>query len=255
LKSFIEDTIYAKRIFILALNEVYRGSLEQVAEELHLEYTFFGPCHNNNFGNGILSTVPILDAENWILNSRSPGQHARALLRVSISLKEEANTENHHIFNIFVTHLEHISEKVRLQQMGEVIQIISNWEKTSNDLELKNGHLLLGDLNTMRKKDYSQQHWDKIVTLRKERKWIEDDSPEPLEQVIPFLEHKEYKDCWLEVGKGEFFTAWTHNPLMRIDYIFCSKYFRHSLLSCQRMDSVTQSDHFPLLVEMEIKKY
>src|SRR5689334_6386726 len=101
-----------------------QGSFNALREELNIPYAKFGACHNL-FGNGILSRFPISFAQNHILQSRSDKEHARSLLEAQLSLGEthENDKEECIQWNIFVTHLEHISERVRIQQTKEITSI------------------------------------------------------------------------------------------------------------------------------------
>ena len=92
----------------------------------------------------------------------------RALLRCKIELIEGVS---HARLNVFVTHLEHKSEKVRFHQIKEVLQLIREWEQKDPDSIL--GHILLGDLNTMSKNDYSETQWNNIIQLRIEKNWTD----------------------------------------------------------------------------------
>jgi endonuclease/exonuclease/phosphatase family metal-dependent hydrolase len=110
---------------IVCLNEVYEGSIEYLADELEMDYSFFGPSHSK-FGNGLLSKFPIITTKNHVLNSKSEKKHSRSLIEAQIqfTLCNEEEIEHEVILDVFITHLEHISERVRLKQMEEVMDII-----------------------------------------------------------------------------------------------------------------------------------
>jgi endonuclease/exonuclease/phosphatase family metal-dependent hydrolase len=81
---------------------------------------------------------------------------------------------------------------------------------------------------------------------------LKEGKAEPLELVIPFIEDRGYRDLWIENGKkGQMFTAWTKNPLMRIDYFFASKTFSHKIVECIT-DASPASDHFPITLQIQL---
>jgi endonuclease/exonuclease/phosphatase family metal-dependent hydrolase len=90
-------------------------------------------------------------------------------LKVKISLCCEEVSSN---LNLFLTHLEHISEKVRVQQIQEILEIIENW-KAEESLVQDEGYLLLGDLNALSQQDYTETQWNNIIELKKEKNWLE----------------------------------------------------------------------------------
>lgn len=149
---------------VVALNEVYEGSLEMVANDLEM-YFAFGPCHGC-FGNGLLSKYPILEMKNYILDSKSQNEHTRALLKTTIQITDDIT------FTIFLTHLEHRLEKTRLKQLNEIEKIIESWKNSvsSKDQSL---FFLVGDFNSLTKTDYTISQWNTIFNLRKEKGFTE----------------------------------------------------------------------------------
>jgi endonuclease/exonuclease/phosphatase family metal-dependent hydrolase len=50
-------------------------------------------------------------------------------------------------------------------------------------------------------------------------------------------------------------TVWTPNPLLRIDFVLCSRDFadRFALLDCRTVVECDASDHFPVLLDFGLK--
>jgi len=187
-------------------------------------------------------------SENHVLKAKTPNEHARSLLRVKISLCSEETSSN---LNIFLTHLEHLSEKVRVQQIQEILGIIEEW-KAKESLVQDEGYLLIGDLNALSQQDYTETQWNSIIELKKEKNWLEDGSAVPKSLVIPFLESRGLKDIFKAPGKEELFTAWTHRPTMKIDYMFASpEFLQVHVLSKFYVFPSKASDHFPLVLEFQ----
>eukprot|EP01119_Soliformovum_irregulare_P009327 TRINITY_DN2255_c0_g1_i5.p1 TRINITY_DN2255_c0_g1~~TRINITY_DN2255_c0_g1_i5.p1 ORF type:complete len:207 (-),score=22.05 TRINITY_DN2255_c0_g1_i5:236-856(-) len=205
-----------------------------VADELEMEVVF-GASHGT-FGNGIISRYPIGKSQNHILVHKSDKEHPRSLLRAEILFPETSMT-------IFATHLEHISEKIRLLQIEEVCNI----------MRLEGPHALFGDLNTLCRRDYNEMEWQSVIDLRQERRWIEDGTAEPQIEVIPFLEKQGYRDIFDQVGTGKPWTAWTRRPIMRIDYGFTSSHFPHDLCRSWVCSDIKCSDHFPVRFDIQFR--
>ena len=79
---------------------------------------------------------------------------------------------------------------------------------------------------------------------------------EPLELVIPQMNEFNYLDLFKQYGQGSGLTAWSHRPLMRIDYIFCSSNWQSRnpnfcISKCFVFDTLKKSDHFAVVVELD----
>lgn len=65
-----------------------------------------------------------------------------------------------------------------------------------------------------------------------------------------------YIDAWRAVSEGEGYTFPTWDPHVRLDYMFMPERYQPAVATCQVFNAVpeatTASDHFPLLVELDL---
>lgn len=78
-------------------------------------------------------------------------------------------------------------------------------------------------------------------------------SPTPAQTT--FLEALGGRTSLLTEEERRMCTVWTRNPLMRIDFVFCSRDFarRFALLDCRTVTECDASDHFPVLLDFAPK--
>lgn len=209
---------------IIGLQEVYdnedKETLENLAEALDLNFAFGGAFIN--FGNALLTKLPIKSIKKTRLIHWNDEE--RALLCV--------NFDN---FDVYVTHLDVKSEKVRLNQF-EVIQ---------KNISMEKSHFLMGDFNTLRKDDYSSEMWLKISKIRKEN-FLEILNSELTNKI-----EENYIDCWSQTQSEKLPTC---NYNTRVDYIFYPKKFIDQLkiIKFERIEDHETSDHYPIMLTFEL---
>lgn len=219
-------------------------------------------------------------------------EHARSVICACVLVPE---AEGGGYINVFVVHLEHLSEKIRLLQTQEMLTVIDNWKQQQQQQLRVIGDVMLGDFNAVSRSDYSKLEWQSLMNFRQTRGWLEKPlqtpefvtpdvslmtsesettmetegtllttiktTAEPQVAVIPLLEANGWLDMWLYVNKNSSvdssgsrsfgFTAWSEQPLMRIDYIWCSTVFAEKW-NVEKCEVCTQfpkgSDHFPVVM-------
>lgn len=186
------------------------------------------------FGNALLSRWPVLAHAGHHLTPVE-GRETRGLLEARILLPSGES------FTVYVTHLDHQVEAVRVTQW----QAITTW--TARDRSRP--HVLLGDFNAHNPADYpTPERWQDLRNRVTASGYILED---PL--VVPRIIKSGYVDAFAAVGQGRGETHSTVQPWGRIDYCFVSNALAPALVACRRWDSerVRQaSDHFPLLTEI-----
>jgi endonuclease/exonuclease/phosphatase family metal-dependent hydrolase len=249
----VTEVIRAAAADIVALNEVYhpvqwpeqgRPALPAMAEMLGMnwvfgkatEYPWQGQIEPAGYGNACLSRWPI---RAYAVHRLAPisGREPRNLLEVRLELPDGRP------FTVYVTHLDHQSEAVRLAQIRAALQ----W--TLRDRERP--HLLLGDLNAQSPTDLQRFGQQVEVTASAGAEELTWEEP----RVVPHLLRVGYLDCFTQAGEGEALTWPTSAPQVRIDYIFASSALATKLRCCQRWDfppAAVASDHFPMLAEFEL---
>ena len=99
-----------------------------------------------------------------------------------------------------MTHLDHQKEEARVVQLKEMLSLIDR-EKP---------HILMGDFNSLKKNDYTEEVWNVLTEIRKKNNW-----ELPISDLTDSLERElGYTDTWaatlLQSGKEE----------EKIDYLF-----------------------------------
>jgi endonuclease/exonuclease/phosphatase family metal-dependent hydrolase len=126
--------------------------------------------------------------------------------------------------------------------------------------------VIIGDLNSLCRSDYSEEQWNKIATHRRKSNW-----EAPYSDVLNYLtQQKNYLDayyCFKQPTKQEetqpqdnaesdveaFATVWAKT---RIDYILLSNHFQpQHVLHYERVknrETSYTSDHYPVVVEIAL---
>lgn len=209
----LADALSSLKADVICLNEANRFKTEQLASELKMHFEFI-PAGGKNFGNAILSNTKIIFHKNIQLS------YCRTFTYAKI--------ENIP-FYVCLTHLDHINEKERLRQVDILINFLQA-EKIFNE-----PHVIMGDFNTYRRSDYTEQEWKNIEDERKANSWTM-----PCEGVVHVMD-KHYLDC----SDGKF-TAHVKDPKYRIDYFWT----RNLTISKTKTLNIELSDHYPILLEI-----
>lgn len=237
---------------VVALNEVFhplvppgasRPALDLLAERLRMTAAFgvaltpsdaFAPLAS--YGNALLTRFPLLAHAGHHLTPID-GHEQRGLLEARLLLPEGRKT-----LSIYVTHLDHLSEAVRGEQLTALLQ----W--TTRDRARP--HLLLGDLNALAPGDY-EENPEALAALRSVA-WTSRVASDAF-QVVSRLMRRGYVDAGAASGPEPTFP--TSEPLIRIDYIWASAPLAGQIRWCrpwQTEDTDLASDHFPVLAEIDV---
>lgn len=236
---------------VVGLNEVFHPlpaddlpALARLAQRLDLHFAF-GPTqpsdpHPNHppYGNALLSRWPIMaHAAHHLAPAVSYGK--RGLLEARILLPTGRP------LTVYVTHLDHRSEEVRVAQ----------WAAADTWLARDRGrlHLALGDFNALAESDYAAAGaLERLRAYQAERGW-----PVPAFDLTGRVLKSGYVDAFAAAGGAAAGGAtWpAHAPERRIDYIFLPRASAESLRSCAPLTDplVTEaSDHLPVLAEIDV---
>ena len=221
---------------------------------------FFG--HVDDFyGNAILSAYSTSNVRRVRLDGGSVVKHKhrthrihRGLLVCEVHLPEYMGAK---LLRVATTHLDHMSSAERTIQTRHVLDSIL---LPSAPSLLSLPTVLLGDLNALRKRDYTLQHWAHLQARNRARGWAapaDDDAP-PL-GCLHLLAQRGLSDLYRQRHTREpmnenDFTAHVDDPSYRIDSV-------HADVVCRRMFTVRNawvdrgalvgSDHFPLVVDLD----
>lgn len=237
---------------IVALNEVFhplvpqgvsRPALDLLAETVGMTVAFgvaltpndaFAPLAS--YGNALLTRFPLLAHAGHHLTPIE-GHEQRGLLEGRVLLPDGRRS-----LSIYVTHLDHLSEAARAEQLTALLQ----W--TTRDRSRP--HLLLGDFNTLAPGDYDENP-NALEALRSVE-WMNRVMAEEF-QVVPRLLRRGYVDAAGVTG-GDQLTFPAVDPLVRIDYIWVSKPLASAVRWCRPWkteDTLLASDHLPILAEFD----
>jgi endonuclease/exonuclease/phosphatase family metal-dependent hydrolase len=139
---------------------------------------------------------------------------------------------------LYVTHLDHRSEALRLEQ----------WAAAQTWLARERGrpHLVLGDFNALAAADYAApEALARLRTYQAGRGW-----PAPAFDLVDRVLRAGYVDA-AAAGAAPTFPA--QAPERRIDYIFLPQAWAAGLAACRPIatpEALAASDHLPLLAEL-----
>jgi endonuclease/exonuclease/phosphatase family metal-dependent hydrolase len=248
--DLLAEVISATGADLVGLNEVFHPwrtpagpALTVLANRLGLSYAF-GPTlpvdgvghapDDVRYGNALLSRWPILAyAAHHLAPTVSYGR--RGLLEVRVSLPSGQP------FTIYVTHLDHRSEPIRLEQ----------WASANTWLLRDRGrpHLLLGDFNALAAVDYAApEAVERLSAYQAAQGW-----PTPAFDLVAQVRKAGYVDAFDRAGMGQRSTWPSAEPERRIDYIFLPGILADGLVNCSRWDDPVArgaSDHLPVLAEI-----
>ncbi len=227
----IAEVIESEKPDIVGLQEVDKNfgsrsanqdQVKLLAEKLGMFY-FYGPAivgsdpeNPNLYGNLILSRFPIQESKVHRL-ANEKGMEPRVCLESQIEI-------NNRKFTFMVTHLNHRVNRVRIAQVGDIMNRIEN---------IDGPIVLMGDFNCLPPGEKDGTEWK--------------------EKTMPVaLIMEKFKDSFLLTQKKK-----ESNVLdsRRIDYIFVSPDIASKVKSYrQKRDSVTDvaSDHMPVIVELNL---
>lgn len=243
--------IQSSQADIVALNEVFhplvpagaaQPALDLLAGALGMTYAFgvsltpqfaFAPLAS--YGNALLTRYPLLAHAGHHLTP-APGHEQRGLLEARVLLPDGRTP-----FSVYVTHLDHLSEAVRVQQLTAALQ----W--TVRDRARP--HILLGDLNALAPADY-QADPAALEALKADPQFARLVG-EGME-LIPRLLRRGYVDA--QAGDPQP-TFPAERPRVRIDYICLSAPLAPALRWCRPWiteETAAASDHLPVLAEIDL---
>eukprot|EP00392_Amoebophrya_sp_AT5.2_P000531 g532.t1 len=177
-----------------------------------------------------------------------------------------ADTGDEADLRVFVTHLDHISEAERCTQLQYLQEQI--WSERGGGSPC----LLLGDLNSLTREDYTDDEWRALEERHAEKGWNPPQSgcSDMIKKSAPAWDHGESimvdafelfhttvetkSGCVPAVhklGKEDKFSAHVGQPLYRIDYVFANMEFLryHDVSDAKVLKDIALSDHYPLCVD------
>ncbi len=203
-----------------------------LSDLLQLPYTAF--CNTaHEFGNAILSRFPLTSSINYHTEP-IPNHNNRGMLAVKID--NEFFKDNN--ATLYVTHLDQISEEVRLKQIEQFEKYVHN----SDDFQL-----IMGDFNSLTFDDYSDDYFNiHIHDVRQRNSW-----EGPFNLVTNKMKQNGYSDCWREMNKEAINDqVVTCVYKTRIDYIWRRGELKNGwkINECKIFSTESTTDHNAVLM-------
>ena len=222
----VNDFLTEHNIDVCGMQEVAgESSLKKLKVVKSGEFGYIFDNHKyKTYGNGLVyrkSKFILKNTETHQISEGDPGG-INTLLKVELL---SANCDK--IYTIYVTHLHHKNEHIRLKQVQKIKSVINH----------KTQHFLLGDFNSLTKSDYTENEWKNIENVRLQNKW-----EVPLNLVSEEMS-KSHFDCL-----PPYRSTCKYNS--RIDYIFCTFDHKKFISDVKILDEITASDHKPVVCDV-----
>ncbi|KAL0480879.1 glyS [Acrasis kona] len=213
---------------ILALEEVSNEStLKILSSKIGLTHYLF--CEADVYhGNAVLSKQQISSSKKARIGIGL--NDVRSILQVVVD--HEFMLDN--AASLSVTHLDHASEEVRIEQLETFHEdILSNY---SNKVQI-----VVGDFNSLTLDDYSPKYLEQIAAVRRKTDW-----EIPKENATLWMKKKNFVDVLKQSNKhclDEELKTCRFNT--RVDYIFLRGELKEgwSLSDCKILSSGAATDH------------
>ncbi|CAF3747215.1 unnamed protein product [Adineta steineri] len=204
----------------IAVEEIQNNDKwKKFSQDMSLPYSIYGPWNGNAAGNGILSCYPIQSYSNQQSSLICQGG-TRSFLQCSID-----------DFTCAVTHLDHMEEDVRLEQIKE-------FKPYNPDMDI-----LMGDMNSLTRDDYSDNYYERIIVNKREKSNWE----KPRFDLTHLITQQwNYQDAFKLINpqiKDEQLSTCAYGT--RIDYIYVHPRIneRWNLTKCSIIDTKGVTDH------------
>jgi endonuclease/exonuclease/phosphatase family metal-dependent hydrolase len=192
---------------------------------------------SHEFGNGILSRHPLNSIVKYRTEPVENRYHARGMLAVKIDNEFFKDNDA----KLYVTHLDQISEQIRLKQINQFEKFVHG----SDGLQL-----IMGDFNALTFDDYSDDYFNThIQDVRQQNSW-----ETPCNLVTNKMKENGYHDCWREMNKEA-----TNDRVVtcvygtRIDYIWKRGELQNGwkINDCRIFSTEDATDHNGVLITFE----
>ena len=226
---------------------VYGGGVD-----VYLDLGSEGSNHRSRrcqFGNMLLSRTPILSSRNHLL----PKSASVGPLSIQRSALEGVIQCAAKKIRVYSTHLTHISQEVRLQQVERILEIDRNavreggpisgdpshtvFRNQGNVYELPRKSIIMGDFNFTP----DEAEYDRMVGPKSD-------------YGGRVINPEGHVDAWAYCGNDELsgITAERRGEDVRMDYCFVSCSLRHRITSVTIELAADGSDHKPVTVSIDI---
>eukprot|EP00656_Telonema_subtile_P018912 TRINITY_DN20272_c0_g1_i1.p1 TRINITY_DN20272_c0_g1~~TRINITY_DN20272_c0_g1_i1.p1 ORF type:complete len:343 (+),score=82.44 TRINITY_DN20272_c0_g1_i1:111-1139(+) len=224
--------------------------LQRLADATGLRSFVFGQAVEDGYfglfgyGNAILSKFDLSDSTHTVLKANSFEYQSDRRIEAEDRCVSSAVINHSTKLRVFTSHLDQLDEQLRHQQIERILAQLARSEEPC---------MLMGDLNTYQASDFSAAQWKDLSDMWARKNWGE--PPKKSATMEALTEHR-LKDahylCERNAGRFAKPTCWTIEPLFRIDYAMLDEQAakQWQVLQCDRMEQVTCSDHFPIMLDL-----
>lgn len=157
---------------------------------------------------------------------------------------------NDHLIHIYVTHLDHRDEQIRMCQLEKLMDVIKE-ESQALYRGCSFPHLIMGDFNALTRSDYTDEQWEAIRLVREKNEW-----ESPTSELMSILTDKlGYHDIIGDYCKRMGISVpLTSRFDTRVDYILASAECINTMnfINAGAIQS-DASDHLPIFADIIFK--
>jgi endonuclease/exonuclease/phosphatase family metal-dependent hydrolase len=222
----IFDLINESDADIVGLNEaMFFGDKSKKDFNLMLEdskYKYVEMCNNRYGINILMSRYPITYQKVISLGKDPIKKLNRYALKCTIDIGKKKP------LNILLTHLD-VFDETEDTRLAQITSIIEKIDTT---------YLIMGDLNSLRKDDYTDKEWKLLVDNDKKR------CVETQTKVTDYIESNDFK-----ITDSCYYFSVSVWSMRRVDYIYIGTTFPHNI-SDTNLYVTDTSDHLPIYVDV-----
>lgn len=202
----------------------YKLLFENIFE--NTEYKFIKYC-NEKFGiNILLSKFPIIETKIITLIKDPIKKMNRYAIKATIDINDKK-------LKLIACHLD-VFDETEETRKKQIYQILN---------EINSEYLLFGDLNSLRRLDYSNEEWIELDNDAKMR------NTKAYTLVTELIENNNFVDAWNFINKlPPKISVWS---MRRVDYMYVGKSFKYTINNCNLLINDV-SDHFALYIDVEL---
>ncbi len=217
--------------------------------DLHVEDSTPSENKRRQFGNMVLSKLPILRSRHHLLPKRG-SVDPLSIQRSAVEATIDCNETRLRIYSI---HLTHLASETRMPQVEKLLHLHKN--------AIHEGAPMCGDIEG---KDYEAGIADQDVPAEGIMMGdfnFQPFTPEYHAIVGPLSDYgglvsapDGFVDAWTQVGHDRYqgHTSDIEDQPATLDYCFVSTSLRHRINSCRVDTDATGSDHFPVWTEIDL---
>lgn len=249
----VADFLKCHQPDVICLQEIDYDPLEMLAEKLQREtgrrwcQAFAAAAY---CGNGVLTRHPIAIVWHDFCELFTGTSEMRSAVRTILEIPPESEVIDSTSaagvapkrVAFVATHLDWEIESERLRQTNQLLS--ASWAEES-DFVKEEGFLLCGDLNAVRRGDYTDERWEQIAAERR-LGFVE----RPRNDLLDVLMKNGFRDSGSECPKDALWT--TSRFQTRIDYVLASSKFSGRLTNHHVVDaqSTGVTDHNMVVVDV-----